>query len=408
MQQKASQTIIVGMDGGFESAVTAYLLKKQGLSPIGVAVTFHESDPEFKEITSCFTPDKLENVKAICDILEIPFFATNATDSYFDKVVEGVLASRLSGNYYHPNSDRVRVILETLISKMSSLGASLVATGHYCKILKNQKTGICTVHRSNDIGEDDSYYFSGLEQDIIEKVIVPLSDLLQSEVVKLSKLIPYEFSFNKEVRRQERHDFMMLDELKELVEKYSSEKLRKEGQVVNYYEGNVIGDHLGIHQFYIGQKKIPLKLKAQMDKELVVSKIFPSGGVIYLDKQSRISFTHVYAKKFSSEKNLNKSVPLKVYCMLAPRGQTYECQISFKNNNFVFVKFNEKIEGFCPKGTKIVFYNKVGASAKILGSAVVQSSGFMDEDEQYLTMLKSKSQEEETAENKQKKKDLGF
>lgn len=409
MQQKVNQTIIVGMDGGFESAVTAYLLKKQGLSPIGVSVTFHEADPEFSELTSAFRPDKLEKIQEICGILEIPFFATNASDSYFDNVVEGIVASRLTGNFYQPNIDRVKVITETLVSKMESLGASLVATGHYCKLLKNQKTGVITIHSANDVSEDDSYYLSGLDQNILSKLILPLSDLLQKEVEKLSKLIPFNFTFNKQERRQDRLNFMESEELKAFIEKYSAEKLRKEGQVINFYEGSVIGDHLGIHQFYLGQKKIPLKTKVQLDKELVVTKIFPSGGVVYLDKEPRVKFSHIYAKKLITDKNLNKSVPLNAYAMLHPRDEAHPCQIFFKNNNFVFVKFLESIDGFCPRGVKIVFYNKAGQSAKIYGSAIVHSSGFMNDDDVYVTMLKSKSQEEDNSDaNKQKKKDLGF
>lgn len=407
MQNKLNQVIIVGMDGGIESSVTAYLLKKQGLSPIGVAVTYLDNDADFKDILSCFLPDQLEHIKQICQTLEIPFYATNASELFFKNVVENIISSRLTGNYYLPNVSRVNVILNTLHSKMKQLGATAIATGHYCKILKNQSTHQLSIYQANDQAEDDSYYISKSDPEILENLIFPLSDLKQNEVEKISKLIPFDFNMDKSKRRQERMVFMSHPRLSEFVEKYAAQTLRKEGQVFNHYDGSVIGDHLGIHQFFVGQKKVPLKSRAPIDKELVVTKVFPPNGIIFMDKEKTLKFSHAFIKKFMSEKDLNRSMPMNCFAMLGPRKEPIECTVNFKNNNNLFIDFHHEIEGQLVRGQHIVFYNKKGQGAKVLGCGVVHMAGYFDQNGEFLSLPKTKSEEEEE-EVVQKKKDLGF
>ncbi len=409
MNKKTGQIYIVGMDGGIDSAVAAYLLKKQGHSPIGVAVTFHEGDEDHKDLVGCFLPDNLDRIKQLCQILEIPFYATNASELYFEEVVEKVIGARLSGNSYIPSVGRVSVILKTLISKMGGLSAVKVSTGHYAKVLRNQTTGQLNVYVANDIGEDDSFYVSSLSGDILENVYFPLSELKEAEVLKISKLIPFDFQLDKKSRRLERNGFMNHEDLGKFVEKYTAPSIRKEGQVYNFYDGSNIGEHLGIHQFFKGQKKIPLKNKVQLDKELVVSRVVAANGMIFLDKESRLYFSHLYISNFVCDKNLNRSVPLVANIMLGARKQMHACEVFFKNNGTLFIKLAEKLTDTIARGSYVVLYNKIGVGARVIGGGVVRYPAFYDDNEELVTYPKTKEQEEsDDDKNKQKKKDLGF
>ncbi|EQC47709.1 tRNA methyl transferase [Bacteriovorax sp. Seq25_V] len=409
MNKKTGQIYIVGMDGGIDSAVAAYLLKKQGHSPIGVAVTYHEDDGDFKELISPFLPDELDRIKQLCQILEIPFYATNASELYFEEVVEKTVSARLTGNSFVPNVGKVSVILKTLISKMTGLSAVKVSTGHYAKVLRNQTTGQLNVYVANDIAEDDSFYISSLSSEVLENIYFPLSELKEEEVLKISKLIPFDFKLDKKQRRLDRHNFMNSEGLAKFVEKYSATSLRKEGQVYNFFDGSTIGEHLGIHQFFRGQKKIPLKSKAQIDKELVVSRIVPANGMIFLDKESRLYFTHLYVSNFICDKNLNRSVPMIANIMLGARKQMHSCEVFFKNNGTLFIKLKEELKDFISRGAYIVLYNKIGVGARVIGGGIVRYSAFYDENEELAQYPKTKDQEDnEEDKNKQKKKDLGF
>ncbi|EQC52287.1 tRNA methyltransferase [Bacteriovorax sp. DB6_IX] len=409
MNLKTGDTIIVGMDGGIESTVAAYLLKKQGYNCVGITVVFHEEDVEdHGELLSAWLPDDLEHVKEICKVLEIPFYATNASDLYFDKVVDKVVSARLSGKSYEPMVDRTTVILDTLLSKREQLGASVVATGHYCKVLKNQTTGMLNLYRANDLEEDDSYYVSKLDTHLLGFLHFPLAELREQEVLKVASLIPTKFNLEKKERREKRLAFMQEEDLSQIVEKYSAPTLRKEGIVLNYFDSGTVGDHLGIHQFYLGQVKIPLKGKIPRDKDSEVLRIIPSTGTIYLEKTEKIKFDRAYLIDFNAEDNLNRSLPLSCYAMLGPRKEVLKCTIQFKNNGSVLIIFDKEVQGHLGRGQYVVLFNKKGIGARVIGGGQVRISGFLDNGE-FRTLPKNKDEEEELeTEEKMKKKDLGF
>lgn len=407
MNLKANDTIVIGMDGGLESAVAAYLLKKQGHQCIGISVIYHEKDEDFNDILSPFLPDELEHIKTICKTLEIPFYATNASELYFEKVVDKVLAARLSGKAYEPTVDRTVVIFETLIEKAKQLGANIVATGHSCKILKNQNTGKLNLFRSNDLDEDDSYYLSKVPYNLLDKIYLPLSELKSEEIIKISKLIPVDFRLDKEQRRVDRLNFMKSNDLYEFINHYTPKVMREEGMIMSYYDSSTIGDHEGLSRYFIGQAEYPIKNKPNTDRDNIVTRIIPSQSLIYIDKRERQYFTHCHIYNFKAEENLNRSLPMDCYVMLEPRGEMHQAKCYFKNNNNLLIEYKDKVNGLCPRGTYAVLYTKKGIGARIIGSGFVRSSGYWDDDH-FREIAKTKEEEEMLQEEKPKRKDLGF
>jgi tRNA-specific 2-thiouridylase len=409
MELKSGDTIIIGMDGGIDSTVAAYLLKKQGYNCVGISVIYHEDDmDEYGELLRPWLPDDLEHIKEICKVLEIPFYATNASDLYFDQVVDKMIAARLSGKAYEPTVDRTTVILNTLLSKREALGAKAVATGHFCKVLKNQTTGMLNLYRGNDLDEDDSYYISKIDPSLLSFLHFPLAELREQEVQKVASLIPTQFNIDKKERRATRLAFMQEENLKELVEKYSAPTLRKEGIVLNYFDSGTVGDHVGIHQFYLGQVKVPLKGKIPRDKESEVLRVVPSTGTVYMEKTEKIKFDRTYLINFVAEPNLNRSLPMVCYAMLGPRKEVVKCTVNFKNNGAVLVIFENEIPGHLGRGQYIVLFNKKGIGARVIGGGIVRLSALLDDGE-FRTLPKNKDEEEELEnEERPKKKDLGF
>ena len=408
MDLKEGDTVIVGMDGGVESTVAAYLLKKQGLYCIGVCVVYHEDDSEFEDIISSWLPDKLENIKKICQILDVVFYATNASDLYYDRVIDSIVSARLIGGAYEPLPDRTAVILETLHLKKEELKAQAVATGHYCKVLKNQTTGIMNIFSSNDIEEDDSFYISKVPYKILSDLKFPMADLKKVDIDKLAKVLPIKFTLDREKRRKDRISFMENDQLYKIVEKYSPLSLREKGSVLSYYNNATIGDHIGIHQFHLGQRTVPLKIKIPIDKELEVVQIIMHTGTIFMEKSGKIFFTHLYGTSFVGDESLNKSVPLHCYVILGARKKKKSCTLFFKSNDAVVIVLDEKMMGSCGKGQYVCFYNKKGQGARVLGGSIVKKTGYHDEEGEYRSLPMTKKDEDFNQEVEQKKNDLGF
>ena len=396
------------MDGGIESAVAAYLLKKQGYNCIAISVIYLENDEEFTEMFKSFLPDDLERVKLICQALEIPFYATNASELFFDKVSKQIVSARLSANRYEPQVDRTAVIFSTLIQKAKSFNADVVATGHSCKILKNHNTGKLNLFAANDLSEDDSYYLSKLPYDLLSYIYLPLSDLKREEVLKVSKLIPVQFKLDKLSRREERLKIMEHEELYKYIHKHSAPSLRSDGLIMTNFDSSTLGDNVGLEHYFLGQGEFPIKNKPNLDKESVVSRIVTNQGMVYVEKRSKLFFNHCYLVKFSFEENLNRSLPMDAYAMTHPRAELKKCRLYFKSNRCISISFKEDVEGQLPRGGYVVVYNKAGSGGRVIGGGTVKYSGFFDEEGEYRTHPKTKDEEEKDIEEKQKRKELGF
>jgi tRNA-uridine 2-sulfurtransferase len=408
MELKQGDTVIIGMNGDVQSTVTAYLLKKQGFNCIGVTVTYLDQDKDFSEMLSCWLPDSLEHIKEICNALEIPFYATDANDLYKDYVVDNIVAARLGGELYVPQVDKNRVIIQALLNKRDKLGAKVVATGHGCKILKNQTTGSYSLYRGVDDQEDDSYYFCAISPELFQYLLFPLAELKFQEIEKISKLIPVEFKLDKVKRRNERLSFMFNPDLYKFVEKYSPESMRSEGTVYNYYDASSIGDHIGIHQFFIGQKEVPLKFGRPSDRDAEVLRVVAANGAVFMENPEKYSFTHCYLTRFTCDKDLNRSHHINVFVALNPRAELKSCKLYFKNNSTILLEFKEPINRHCFRGQFVAIYNKKGTGGKVIGGAFIRSSGFFDENEGYRTLHFTKEEEEQIEEDIAKKNDLGF
>ncbi|MDC0255989.1 hypothetical protein OAK75_13915, partial [Bacteriovoracales bacterium] len=163
VSKKKKQKIVIGMTGGVDSTVAAYLLKKQGFDPIGISFNFYQEDAgkslQGDSLASCQIVD-LGRVQNICETIEIPFYGVNAADIYKEKILDRVLTARLSGIAFTPCVYCNVLKFDLLLEKAKKLGVEMIATGHYAKVVKNIKTGKFMLISANDKENDQSYYLS--------------------------------------------------------------------------------------------------------------------------------------------------------------------------------------------------------------------------------------------------------
>src|SRR5690606_29145519 len=124
--------VLIGVTGRMDSAVAAYLLKKQGFDVHAVAILFHDqgqpSDEELKVPKSIvqYSLSDLAEVKKVFDHLEIPFYAVNAQERYYALVHDPVVANRLMGRFFDAKVVSTRLMLDVLFEKANMLGANFV------------------------------------------------------------------------------------------------------------------------------------------------------------------------------------------------------------------------------------------------------------------------------------------
>lgn len=408
MIEKAnSKTVLIAMTGGIESTVAAYLLKKQGYKCIGVGLQLFNEEEETGPFADIAVLD-LTKIKAICNYLDIPFYAVNAADMFADKVLDPMVGRVLSGQTFEPLVFLNAVLLEVLLEKAKKFQTNLVATAHYAKVLKNQKTGAYEVLVANDLEYDQSYSLARLEQKHLEHLILPLSEIRKKEVDKISKLINIEFIPRvKTIHAHIMHDPRMAD----LVEARSSKDLRRTGQIYDYKTDSALCEHLGIHKYYVGQNALVIdkKVENQIDPLKQIISIVPYKGNIFIDYPAKLKHQQIAVNNFCPSAHLDMSLPLSCFVKLSPKGTKIACRLFIKNNEMALVEFDEPHAGLLVPGQFVVFYNKQLDRGKIVGSGLVEAAGVFDEWSYNTLPSKSEETNEENDESKPYTREkLGF
>jgi tRNA-specific 2-thiouridylase len=228
------QKVFVGMSGGVDSSVAAYLLKKQGYNVVGVFIRGYNVD-------GCQDRDA-EDARKVAGQLKIPFYVWNFEKEYKAKVVDYMIDGYRRG--LTPNPDVMcnkEIKFGLFFKRAMKLGADYVATGHYVKRKGN------SLYAAKDKNKDQSYFLWELTPAQIEKCLFPIGDYLKPDLRKIAK--------KAKISTAEKKDsqgicFLGQVSIKDFLKKYIPEKV---GAVLNS-KGKKIGEHVGAHFYTIGQR----------------------------------------------------------------------------------------------------------------------------------------------------------
>jgi tRNA-specific 2-thiouridylase len=179
--------VVVGLAGGIDSFVTAYLLKIQRYDLVGVTIV-----PAFEELGaglfSCALSDKkIETIAAFCHQLGIPHHVVRIPREFKETVVEKWVGTKAAGQYPDQCWSCHNLRMEYLHRKMKEVGGKFLATGHFAKIFRQDPDSITLVQTSNDEQFDQSALLSRLPDSVLRDLMLPLSDLQKKEVLKLAE-----------------------------------------------------------------------------------------------------------------------------------------------------------------------------------------------------------------------------
>lgn len=238
------ETVVVGLSGGVDSSVAAYLLKKQGYNVVGLfMLNWEESD----ENGNCTAEQDFEDVKRVANKIGIPYYTVNYAKEYRERVFSYFLEEYEKG--YTPNPDVMcnkEIKFGPFLKHAMELGADYIATGHYCK--RVDKNGKVYLYKSFDKNKDQTYFLNQLNQSQLEKTLFPLADIDKTEVRKIAKelgLITAEKKDSTGICFIGERNFRKF--LKDFIP-------AKKGPIKDL-EGNVIGEHDGVMYYTIGQRQ---------------------------------------------------------------------------------------------------------------------------------------------------------
>lgn len=239
----AAMHVVVGMSGGVDSSVTAWLLKQQGYRVTGVFMkNWEDSDDEL-----CPARQDFLDVLAVADVIGIDIEAVNFSTEYKDHVFAHFLSEYQAGRT--PNPDvlcNAEIKFKAFLNYAMALGAEKIATGHYAQI--TQCGDQYQLLRAIDATKDQSYFLHRLTQTQLEKTWFPLGHLHKSEVREIAQQIGL-----PNAKKKDSTGICFIGErpFREFLQRY----LPKEPGVMRTPEGRVVGVHQGLMYYTIGQRQ---------------------------------------------------------------------------------------------------------------------------------------------------------
>jgi tRNA-specific 2-thiouridylase len=370
-QKPESIKVVIGMSGKVDSAVAAFLLKKQGFQVIGVGISLWEEkhlQPPWQKFGEACSVNDMEAAKIVCDQIGIPFYGVNAQPEYYENVLDPMIARTISGEQPTPCLSCHQLKVKILYDKMLKLNADFFATGHFAKIYKNHQTNEFFVYSANEIANDQSKFLAGLNQKMLRKLMFPLSELLKKDVKALGK--NFKIPILEETKTNQMC-YVRWEGFSEFIEDRSSEKFTEVGQIINYTTENYFGENHGIHAYYLGQVDVSTeKTSPLLDKKAIVLDRDYETKNIYIGNPDDIvySVAHIENVRFTGKISIVR--PLKMFAKLATSERVIPVKVTFKNNSTAFILFDEPINLIC-EGEELIFYNKAGPGGKVFLSGTI-------------------------------------
>lgn len=240
----AGGTIVVGMSGGVDSAVAALLLKRQGYRVIGLFMKNWEDDDDDEY---CSTREDLVDAAAAADVIGIDLEAVNFAAEYKDRVFASFLAEYSAGRT--PNPDvlcNAEIKFKAFLDHAMRLGADRIATGHYAQL--REVDGLFQLLKAEDGTKDQSYFLHRLNQTQLSRTLFPVGHLLKREVRKIAE----EAGLPNHAKKDSTGIcFIGERPFREFLNRY----LPRQPGPMRTPEGRVIGEHIGLAYYTIGQRK---------------------------------------------------------------------------------------------------------------------------------------------------------
>ena len=253
MAGAGGRRVVVAMSGGVDSSATAALLKEQGYEVIGISLQLWDHSQGHGEDAAaggCCSLDDLHDARRVAEQLGIPFYVYDAEEEFRRLVVDDFVAEYFAGRTPNPCARcNERVKFGLLLDRARELGAELLATGHYARIVRNE-AGRYLLLTGLDRNKDQSYFLFALSQEQLARTIFPVGGLTKPEVRALAE----RFGLKTAAKSESQEVCFIPDDnyVRFLEEERGSGLLS--GTIVDS-AGKVLGRHRGIYRYTVGQRR---------------------------------------------------------------------------------------------------------------------------------------------------------
>ena len=345
------EKVVVGMSGGVDSAVAAYLLKKEGYEVIGLFMRNWDQEANNDisgnpNIEKNVCPQELDYLDAqkVCETLNIPLYRVDFVKEYWDYVFTYFLNELKKGRT--PNPDMLcnkYIKFDKFIEEAKKYGATKFATGHYARIENGN------LLRAKDKNKDQSYFLADVSRNQLKNIIFPIGNLTKPEVRKIAEEQNLIVADKKDSTGicfiGERH-----------YQDFVSNYLKKNpGDIINVETGEKIGTHIGLMSYTIGQRR-NVGLSGDKDKHYVCGKNVEK-NILYVAFGDDSKYLYSDQCLIENVNFISEKRPTKCTAKFRYRGEDYPVELKYLDNDKIMVYYKEKVKSVTP-GQACVLYDK--------------------------------------------------
>ncbi|MED9902586.1 MAG: tRNA 2-thiouridine(34) synthase MnmA [Lachnospiraceae bacterium] len=342
--------VVVGMSGGVDSSVAAYLLKKQGYEVIGVTMQIWQDEEEavIEENGGCCGLSAVDDARRVAAMLDIPYYVMNFKKEFKCRVVDYFTEEYLHGRTPNPcNACNRFVKWEALLLRSMQIGADYIATGHYARIDK-LPNGRFAVRNSVTAAKDQTYALYNLTQEQLARTLMPIGDYTKEEIRQMAadlKLPVAEKPDSQDIC------FIQDGDYGAFLEREVPDRLPGPGNFVST-DGTVLGRHKGITHYTIGQRK---GLNLAMGHPVFVAALRPETNEVVIGENEDIHTNEVFCRDVNYMAMADLREPKRALVKIRYAHKGSPCLLEKLADGRVKCTFDEPVRAATP-GQAAVFY----------------------------------------------------
>lgn len=339
------KTVVIGMSGGVDSAVAAYLLKKEGYNVIALFMRNWDSTINGEDFQNddviCPQERDYNDALKVCETLDIPLHRVDFIKEYWDYVFKYFLSELEKGRTPNPDLLCNKYIKFDLFKKEAiKIGADYMATGHYARVKDNK------LLRAKDLNKDQTYFLADITKEQLENVLFPIGELTKPEVRKIAE--------EQNLIVADKKDstgicFIGERNYQKFIRNYLKEN---KGNIIDVKTKEVIGTHTGLMNYTIGQRR-NVGISGNTDRHFVCGKDVKN-NILYVTIGEE---EYLYSDSCLIE-NVNfisDTRPEKCTAKFRYRGEDYPVELTYLDDSNILVKYPCKVKSVTP-GQACVLY----------------------------------------------------
>nr|WP_303183468.1 tRNA 2-thiouridine(34) synthase MnmA [Lachnoclostridium phocaeense] len=342
--------VVVGMSGGVDSSVAAWLLKEQGYDVIGVTMQIWQDEEETvqEENGGCCGLSAVDDARRVAAKLEIPYYVMNFKEQFRHSVIDYFVDEYTNGRTPNPCIACNRYVKwESLLKRSLDIGADCIATGHYARV-EQLANGRWSLRTSATARKDQTYALYNLTQEQLARTLMPVGAYTKEEIRQMALDLQLPVA-----SKPDSQDicFVPDGDYASFIEKTACRRFPEGDFVLS--DGTVVGRHKGIIHYTVGQRK---GLGLSLGHPVFVLEIRPDTNEVVVGTGEESMSRYVLADHLNFMSVPDLTEPVRLFAKIRYNHRGAWCQVEKTGDDQILCTFDESVRAITP-GQAVVLYD---------------------------------------------------